>query len=162
MSTDSPLRDRYRFLLEMALRNRPGTLAADILFTDRRGIERRLSSVRAEYTVLLFYDPACESCRAVERWIAGSPVYGDCIDRGRLKVVAIYAGDDRRTWLDGLGELPRSWIAGYDPQLRIVRSLSYDTGGVPLLYLLDRDKRVVLKEPRVDELEMWLQRNAVK
>ena len=56
----------------------------------------------------------------------------------------------------------RSWIAGYDPQLRIVRSLSYDTGGVPLLYLLDRDKRVVLKEPRVDELEMWLQRNAVK
>ena len=160
--TDSPLRDRYRFLLEMALRNRPGTLAADILFTDRRGVERRLSSVRAEYTVLLFYDPACESCRAVERWIAGSPVYGDCIDRGRLKVVAIYAGDDRRTWLDGLGELPRSWIAGYDPQLRIVRSLSYDTGGVPLLYLLDRDKRVVLKEPRVDELEMWLQRNAVK
>ena len=112
--------------------------------------------------MLLFYDPACESCRAVERWIAGSPVYGDCIDRGRLKVVAIYAGDDRRTWLDGLGELPRSWIAGYDPQLRIVRSLSYDTGGVPLLYLLDRDKRVVLKEPRVDELEMWLQRNAVK
>ena len=43
-----------------------------------------------------------------------------------------------------------------------MRSLSYDTGGVPLLYLLDRDKRVVLKEPRVDELEMWLQRNAVK
>ena len=31
-----------------------------------------------------------------------------------------------------------------------------------LLCSLDRDKRVVLKEPRVDELEMWLQRNAVK
>ena len=45
-------KERPRYLLEMALKNRPGDVAADFTYRTRDGAMNRLSGIKADYVVL--------------------------------------------------------------------------------------------------------------
>lgn len=155
---DSLVKLRYRVQLDLASRNRPGAVASEIVFTQSSGVRSRLSEIEAEYTVLMFYDPECQSCGGMADWMNNSPTFMVFEQEQRLQFVAIYTGEDQELWRKHLDKLPRAWIVGCDPGQIISQTASYDTDGVPLLYLLDRDKRVVLKEPTAENLEAWFYR----
>lgn len=147
---------RPRALLETAMKNRPGTPAADFVYTTADGRTGRLSRLPGDCTLLFFYNPDCPDCKRVKEYIASSPTFSAlCAARG-LTVLALYTDADVKLWRERLPQIPAGWVAGYDKGMRITERKLYDLRAIPTLYLLDKQKRVILKDAPVERIEAWL------
>lgn len=154
---DLPDDDRLRpaALLATARKNRPGAVAADFTYVTRDGRQQKLHETRAQRTLLLFYDPACEHCEAVLNGLRDDGRLRRLISRGRLRLLAVCAEEDRALWNRTKGEMPREWIVGYDLS-GILKNGLYSLPAMPTIYVLDADKTVILKDPRMDVLDRWI------
>ena len=98
----------------------------------------------------------CPMCKQLREQIGGSPMLSEMIERGRLKVVALYPDEDLAEWREYRGHIPPSWINGYDAGCVVREKSLYDLHAIPALYLLDRDKRVLVKDstdvPYIEEV----------
>ena len=110
------------WLLEQLAKNRVGDRAADILVRTLDGKEMRLWKVKSEQTLLIFYDPDCRRCQRLDAQLEQEP---SIVQNPRLKVV-------RKDMNDLKGE--------------------YYVPHTPALYLLDSEKRVVLKNTNLEAL----------
>lgn len=153
---DEVYKIRPRTQFEMVMRNRPGNLAADFAYTTSDGRVRRLSSLHGDYTLLLFYNPGCPDCARVEEFIASSQALAPLIESGTLKMLAVYTEDDLDTWRKHIPYLPTNWTVAYDKGCRIAEQELYDLRAIPCLYLLDKQKRVLLKDAPVEQIEAWI------
>jgi thiol-disulfide isomerase/thioredoxin len=143
----SPLRQAADdYTLKMCSLNRIGTPAADFPFTDLKGRIRTLYGVKADFTVLFFSNPGCPACHDIVERIRELPNVEKAIEEGRLAVVNVYIDQDVAKWLELSGEYPRSWICGYDHNYLIRSDVLYNVRAIPSLYLLDADKKVLLKD----------------
>lgn len=147
------IRPAYR--LEMARKNRPGTTAADFAYTDRHSNRRTLYATRGKRLLLLFYDPACSHCSQILDGLRGSAVIAGLIANRELAVLAVYTEGDRRLWDETKASLPREWSVAID-ESRIVERELYTLPAMPVIYLLDGQKTVLLKDPTPAELETYL------
>lgn len=150
---------RLRARLASALRNRPGTRAADFTYTTGDGTRGTLQSFKAEDTLVMFYTPGCPECGRIEKSIQRSEVFAPLIASGRLKVLAIYPGEDAEAWREHLPQMPAGWTAGHAPMEKD-GTAAYDLPGIPALYLLDRDKTVLVRNRPVDVIEAWCAKHA--
>lgn len=142
---DEAERIRPAYLLDAARKNRPGMRAADFTYITRDGRRQTLYDTAAEETLLLFYDPDCDHCREIMQAIAASEGLRQAVGAGQLAVVAIYADGDRAAWDRTKEQLPAEWIVGFDTG-SIREGERYVLPAMPTLYLLDRDKRVLVKD----------------
>ena len=157
---DSLYKLRPRSQLASAQKNRPGMRAADFSYTLGSGATGRLSDLRAEYTLLMFYNPGCPECARIEEYIPQSDVFGPLLASGRMKVLAVYPDEDITAWREHLPQMPQGWTVGHAPMDK-GGTAAYDLPGIPALYLLDRNKKVLVKDRPVDVIEAWL-RNDVR
>ena len=144
-------RIRPRHLLEMALKNRPGDVATDFTVVCRDGRSRRLSDIKAGYVLVYFNDPDCEDCHRVKELLTLSPVVNDLLESGRLKLLSVCVEGKTPAWEKA--EFPAGWIDGYDADQRLTREQVYDLKAMPTLYLLDAEKRVILKDASFEQVE---------
>lgn len=147
------IRPAYR--LEMARKNRPGTTAADFAYTDRHSNRRTLYATRGKRLLLLFYDPACSHCSQILDGLRESAVIAGLIANRELAVLAVYTEGDRRLWDETKASLPREWSVAID-ESRIVERELYTLPAMPVIYLLDGQKTVLLKDPTPAELKTYL------
>jgi len=137
---------RPKHLLQLAYRNSVGTKASDFLFTIASGATGNLYSIKAEYIILLFYNPGCSECHRTIEMIKNSEPITKAIASGKLKVVAVYPDKDLKEWHEKKKEVPTTWINGYDKALDVKNKEIYDLKAIPTLYLLDKDKIVLYKD----------------
>lgn len=147
------LEDMYKIAprerLRMALKNRAGTKATDFSYTASDGAHGRLYSLHAEYILLFFYNLGCPACRALREELTAvlnEEPLASMTAEGRLKVLAVYPDADMSQWDAYAGDIPSEWINAYDPDQTINSAELYDLKAIPSLYLLDKDKRVLLKD----------------
>lgn len=140
------LRGGYAWDARLCALNLPGTKAADFRFIDTSGRARTLHSVKAEYVLLVFGNPDCTACRELVENMSSVPEISALEASGRLKVVDIYIDQEIDVWKQRMASYPKNWINGYDPDYVIRQDLIYDVRAVPSIYLLDRDKTVLLKD----------------
>jgi len=69
-------------------------------------------------------------------------------------VLAVYPDADLSAWLKA--PFPPGWISGYDAGKVITGNQLYDLKAMPTLYLLDKEKRVILKDAPIAAIEDWL------
>lgn len=157
----SPYYDDYERIapdydLQMALQNRLGQPASDFRYTLSSGAQGTLHGIKAEYTLLFINNPGCEMCREIREAISGSPMLSEMIENGRLKVLALYPDEDLAEWREYRDQIPASWINAYDKGCVIREQGTYDLVAIPSLYLLDRTKRVLVKDsvdvPAIEEV----------
>ena len=149
---DNGYRMGYEWDARMCRLNRVGTPAADFSFTDTHGRVRTLYGVKADYTVLIFGNPGCKACREIMEEMESTPEVAALIDAGRLQVIDVYIDQDIDDWKAHIPEYPASWINGYDPDYVIRTDLLYNVRGIPSIYLLDKDKTVLLKDTTPERL----------
>ena len=165
---ESPLLDEWektvpRHDLQLAMQNRVGTPANDFRYTLATGRTGTLYGIRAEYTLVFFNNPDCAMCKTLIRQMTDSPVLSELIGQGRLKILALYPDEDLTAWRAHIPDIPSTWINGYDAGTQISRNNLYDLRAIPSLYLLDRNKRVLLKDVYdVGYVEWVLSNNSVK
>ena len=148
---DSPLAGdygaiRYRYQLEGALKNRPGTIASDFAYITRDGRSYMLRSTPVEGSLLvIFYDPECDHCKDIMASVHNDTSISAAVADGRLKVLALYAGDDRALWESTARSMPEEWGVGYVTS-DIIGQHRYILRAMPTMFLLDDDKRIILKD----------------
>ena len=146
---------RCQYRLEQAKKNRPGTVATDFVFLTRNGKRQQMHSMRTEKLLLLFYDPACAHCTDILNGLQTSTLLQSLITSGKLDVLAIYTEGDRSLWDKTKNSLPKDWMVGID-QSGIVENGLYSLQAMPILYLLDKNKVVILKDPSLSTLKEYL------
>lgn len=149
--TESQKQD-YGFKLKKKRRNSPGFQAADFTFNTREGKHTSLYSQRqTQYTLLAFVSPDCETCDELIRRVRNDKRITKFVDRGQVSVVLIDVGGEEEAFKRSVNNLPSKWTVGYDTS-GIVSGEIYAVEHTPTLYLLDRYKKVILRDATVDEL----------
>ena len=137
--------------------NKKGTPAADIVFTDRGGKRRTLYGVKAAHTLLFFSNPGCPACEDLIGKLTGSDRINGKVKSGELAVVNLYIDLEVDKWRGMSGYYPSAWINGYDQDYTIRKDLTYNVRAIPSLYVLDKDKKVVMKDAPVEKVIPYLE-----
>lgn len=140
--------------LKTAKKNRPGTKATDFAYTDRNGNRGTLHATQGKRLLLLFYDPACSHCSEILDGLRENAIIGNLIRRKELTVLAVYTEGDRKLWNETKNSLPQEWHVAIDDS-RIAEHELYSLPAMPVIYMLDKDKKVLLKDPAPAVLEVY-------
>lgn len=132
--------------LRMALKNRVGTPAADFRYTLATGATGTLYGLKSPYTLIFVNNPGCPACKATMQQVLSSQMLSAMIEDGTVTVLAIYPDEDLAEWRNYAANMPEGWINSYDKELKIKTDELYDLKAIPTLYLLDKDKKVMLKD----------------
>lgn len=153
-ATDEGQLNELSYFKEMTQRNQIGGIAEDFSFVTKEGTKNRLYNLDAPLLLLVFNSPNCSLCQKLEKAISGNHSVQELIDNRQLKVLAISPIADYEDFINH--EYPINWICGYDKEKNIVKETLYEIRQFPSIYLLDRDKRVIIKEADYDMLKAAL------
>lgn len=144
------------FLLEKKIinTNRIGNKATDFIVVDRNDNPIELYSIETDYTLVFFHNPNCGFCVENKNALSESFTVNRMIEAGKLTVFAVCPYDEFELWSSS--SYPRNWLSGFDRGGRINREKVYYFFESSSLYLLDKDKRVLKKDIRLDLLEEYL------
>ena len=132
--------------------NKVGTKAADFRFSDSRGHSYTLYGIKAAKTLLFFSNPGCNACKSIIESLKAYPEMEPMIASGELAVLNIYIDEDLAEWYNYMPIYPTSWYNGYDPDYAIRTDRLYDVRAIPSLYLLSRDKTVLMKDAPTEKV----------
>lgn len=146
-------RSSFDFKLRLLRRNKVGDKATDFSYYLPDGQKKSLvaTSVRGNRLLLVFYDPECESCHEVLREMTADASLAEAVKAGRVTVLAVYTEGNQEAWKKGLADMPEGWIIGTDRQ-KVKEEALYDLKAMPSLYLLDGQKRVLLKDAPLGQI----------
>lgn len=135
--------------------NRIGNTAKNIKSISIDDTAINTDSIDADYTILYFYSPTCGHC-ATE-----TPVIHDLMAKYKndnVKVVAFNTTpDNKKSWTDFIEKNKmEDWINVSDPNNKSSYWLNYDVRGVPSIYVLDKNKKILIKNIATTDLEYIL------
>ncbi|WP_303208867.1 DUF5106 domain-containing protein [Bacteroides oleiciplenus] len=142
---------------DLAEQNRLGRQAEDFTYTLVSGKSGTLYGVKANYTLLFINNPGCHACEEGIKELKQAPAINKEFEAGNLKILSVYPDEDKEEWERHLSDFPKEWINGYDRKLMIKEKNLYDLKAIPTLYLLDKNKKVLLKDATVMQIEQYLQ-----
>ena len=137
---------RPRAQLRMALKNRVGEQAADFAMNLSSGKKIRLHDIKSPYVLLFFNNPDCTGCAELTAALRESEIVQALENDGMLKVAAVYPDEDLTAWRNHLDLMPPHWTNAYDGAQTLRHQELYDLRAIPTLYLLDSEKRILIKD----------------
>ena len=158
----SPLYDKYEKMapeydLRIVTQNRIGHKANNFTYTTKSGRTGDLYALKSDFTIIYINNPGCAMCRTITEDLKQSQIISTLQQQGRLKILAIYPDEELDEWHKHLDDMPSKWINGYDKGCRIERENLYNASAIPALYLVDKEKIVLIKDSTsVAEIEQVL------
>ncbi|MEZ0487700.1 thioredoxin-like domain-containing protein [Fibrella aquatica] len=115
-----------------------------------------LQAVKAEYTVLFFYDPTCTHCR--ESMPALKQFATDSVKSKGVQFCAIAVDNSPDAWQKFIREYGiQQWVNGYDFTFRTDYRKQYDVLKTPTVYVLDKDKRILARALPAEQVGGFIQ-----
>ena len=81
----------------------------------------------------------------------------ELVSSGRLQVVDVYIDREIEDWKAHADSYPAAWINGYDHNYAIRRDINYHVRAIPSMYLLSREKSVLLKDAPQEKILRMLE-----
>ncbi len=117
--------------------------------TEKRIID--LYNVKADYTVLFFWDPNCGHCKKA------IPIMKEAYEKLKSKGVEVFAVCtelENADWKKFVKEKELNWINVSDtPEYPQGFRTTYDIFATPKLFVLDKDKKIIAKQIGAEQLE---------
>lgn len=151
---------RPRHQLQMLQMNRKGAVANDFTYTLASGRQGQMHQLKTQYLLLYFNNPDCHDCKRVKDFIAHSDLFiqltneHDATGQPRLVILGIFPDEDEALWRRAT--YPPLILNSYDKGQIINKKELYDLKASPTCYLLDKDKRIILKDVAIEEIESYL------
>ena len=136
---------RYQKHYAMVQKNRVGHKATDFPYTTQAGEKGWLYNLQSRYILLFFHDPNCEECQYMKQHLESQYAY---FAQKGVQVVAVYIDDKVEVWQKA--QYPSAWFSVYAPE--IDRQDLYDIKALPTLYLLDVQKKVIVKDGMIEHV----------
>jgi thiol-disulfide isomerase/thioredoxin len=128
-----------------------GLKAHDLKLESPHGEHFRLSEVQAPYTIVAFWETSCGHCKK-EIPDLYKKVYSVYRSKG-VKVFAVYTQVDKTEWTEFLeANSLLDWINVYDPYQQSGFRDYYDIYSTPVIYILDKEKKIVAKRIAVNDI----------
>lgn len=137
-----------------------GRQAANLEMVDSTGKPRNLYDVKSDMVVVCFWDPTCSHCKETvprvdsmyhAKWKSqGVLLYGVMTDGGKENWVKFINDHNLKGWIH-VYQLPSKEVEDNAAGKPSYKQL-YDVYQTPLLYLLDKDKRIVAKKLSLEQL----------
>lgn len=148
----------------MIMSNLIGEPAANMELIDSTGKTQSLYDVKADYTVLVFWDPTCGHCK--EQVPKIDSIFKASWKARNVKIYGVLSEEQKPAWVNYIKEHKMGdWINVYqtkemakaeeDAQRPGFRQL-FDVIMTPTLYLLDKDKRIIGKKLTWEQLNELL------
>ena len=154
--TREDMRTAYRYEAQMCALNPRGSVAPDFVITMKNGTQLSMHSVRAERTLLFFSNPGCHNCKEIIDALQADENILNLIREGRLAVLNIYIDEDLAAWRSYMPIYPKEWLNGYDAAHILRQDVLYNIRAIPSLYLLDAEKRILLKDAPLEKVQQAL------
>lgn len=130
-----------------------GKPAPNMIMIDTNNDLKSLYALKADFTVVLFWDPDCGHCRheipIIRDWMKenaakyNTKVFAVCSDTSLVKWKNFLNKNDIRDWFNVNGT--RSATKNYHDL--------YDIISTPTIYILDRQKKIIAKRVGADQME---------
>lgn len=134
-----------------------GKTAVNLNLQDTAGKIVSLQNVKADYTIVVFWEPTCSHCKKEIPEL--KHLYDSLRTAGvSVEVYAILSEMDKDAWKKFIKDNKLTWInvAGKDAQELGTAKYYYYVYSTPTLYLLDKDKKIIGKRMDIPNLENFL------
>lgn len=149
-------KQRPTALLNAAMKNRPGMTAADISYTIPDGNNHKLSDLSTRFIILFFNDPECDDCATLKQAINENELLKNLVADKMLTILGIYPYDDETLWRHT--PYPQIMVNGWDKDMQIEETESYQLSKIPTLYLLGENHKVLLKTATLPAIIQYLEK----
>lgn len=147
---------KAQYLLDLIKKNRVGDKATDITYTLMTGKKGTLYQLNTDFIILMFYNPDCHTCSETIDYLKMTTLINNLLKEKRLSILAFYPDADLAVWKKYSTDIPTNWINGYDERQTVENNKLYDLKAIPTLYLLDKNKNVLLKDAGVHTIGEYL------
>ena len=122
---------------------------------DEAGKPHALYNLEAPVTMLVFYSPLCEHCKEMMPKVYQT--YLDFTPKG-LKAMALNTNKQHLYWKKFVVQKGWQWLDLASPNGINTLEKQYAAVNLPIIYLLDKEKRIVMKRVQPDKLGEALSR----
>jgi len=124
-----------------------GKKAPELVLENIDGEFESLHQLQSKYTVLVFWEPSCGHCKKEIPELYQN-VYMKYLNQN-IDYFAVNIDNKKKEWTDFVTENQLAgWHHVWDPNNQSRFRFKYNVKSTPLLYLLDKDKKIIAK--RID------------
>ncbi len=149
-------KEKQRLLLMGAKKNMIGSTATDFDYVTTKDKDvHHLKDLKADYILVYFNNPDCESCETVKERLTNNELINNLVNDKKLIVLAIYPYEDGKLWKKS--KYPSMMINGWNQSRQIEQNELYDLPTLPCFYLLNNNYTVLIKnEGSLNKVEAML------
>jgi thiol-disulfide isomerase/thioredoxin len=138
---------------ELLRHNLIGMKAEDLVMNSYKGIFVSLHDIEKEFTILYFWEPDCGHCKEATPKLKA---YYEKVRNSSIEVFAICTTSDKGAWSKYIEENNLNWINGWDPERGSHYDYLYNVQTTPMVYILDRDKKIIAKKLSVEDIPSFI------
>lgn len=131
-----------------------GQKATELLMNSFSGHYVSLYDIEAEFTIIYFWEPDCGHCKVT------TPALRDFYEKNKasgIEVFAVCTQHDKEKWEKYIVDNGLTWINGWDPQRMSRFDYFYNVDSTPLIYILDRSKKIIAKRLGVENIAAFIE-----
>ena len=146
-------------IIESAEKKKPnliGKVAPELILLGENNNFISLHSINADYTILYFWDPSCGHCREETPKLIN--LYNDVKNTMNLKVYAVCSDTSITSWKEDLKAKKMEPFINVNGTQSVKGNYHdlYDIFSTPVVYILDKKKRIIAKRISVDKIKGFL------
>jgi thiol-disulfide isomerase/thioredoxin len=148
-------KDDLRKQVELIRPNLIGKKAQNLVMDSYKGIFVSLYDIEKEYTVLYFWEPDCGHCK--ESTPKLKAFYENKAKSDNIEIFAVCTTSNKEQWSKYIRENNITWINGWDPQRSSHFDYYFNVQSTPMVYILDKDKKIIAKKLAVENIESFVE-----
>ncbi len=146
-------KEDLRKQVELIRPNLIGKKAENLIMDSYKGIFVSLDDIEKDFTVILFWEPDCGHCKEA---LPKLKAFYEKAKNESIEVFAVCTTSDKVEWSNYIEENKLTWINGWDPERKSHFDYYYNVQSTPLIYVLDKNKKIIAKKIGADDLASFI------
>jgi peroxiredoxin len=146
---DTSVVNKVRDRVNAVKPNLIGNIAPELKLPDSEGNYYSLRQVNAKYTLLYFWEPDCSHCQKTTPQL-NKDLYQILKGKG-VEIFAVLTQNSKEKWMKAIQEYKiQEWTNVWDPSYTSNFRKLYDVTTTPIIFILDKNKKIVAKRLDVE------------
>jgi thiol-disulfide isomerase/thioredoxin len=146
-------KDDLRKQVDLIRPNLIGKKAENLVMDSYKGIFVSLYDIEKDFVILYFWEPDCGFCKETTPKLKA---YYEKAKNDNIEVFAVCTTSDKTKWTKYIEENKITWINGWDPERRSRFDYYYNIQSTPMIYILDKNKKIIAKKLAVDDIGSFI------
>jgi len=146
-------RDDLRKQVDLLRNNLIGMTAQNLIMDSYKGTFVSLDDIEKEFTIIYFWEPNCGHCKEATPKLKA---YYDKVRNDGVEVFTVCTTKDKQAWAKYIEDNALTWINGWDPDRASHFDFLYNVQTTPLIYILDRNKKIIAKKLAVEDVPSFI------